>query len=348
MGPAEQLVGMELPNGWRVAEKLTPGESATGASFSVGYKVQNADGRVAFMKAMDYSAAYDSDNFPEVAAAISQAYLFEKDICEACRDRHLDRVASAIDGGTMRADPKNPYTNVNYLIFALATEGDVRHFLDAGKRVDLAFTVRILHHVAVGLSQLHSAEMAHQDLKPSNVLVYSTETGSRIGDLGRAWAKAIRAPHDRKRIAGTKGYAPPELLYMDDTFGEDSRRYACDLYHLGSLITFLFCRLNMSGLLVNTLTPEHRPICWAGSFEDVLPYLRDAFAKSLEQLAMHVPERIREQMIRIVSELCEPDPTKRGHPLNRQGHTFQFSLERYITEFDVLATRLDIEARNRR
>ena len=42
---------------------------------------------------------------------------------------------------------------------------------------------------AAALRQLHAAQMAHQDLKPSNVLVFKAEGMSKLGDMGRAWSK---------------------------------------------------------------------------------------------------------------------------------------------------------------
>ena len=58
------------------------------------------------------------------------------------------------------------------------------HRLDDEATLDLVFMMGTLHHVSLGLSQLHRAEIAHQDLNPSNVLVFESGKSSKICDLG--------------------------------------------------------------------------------------------------------------------------------------------------------------------
>src|SRR5205823_2049082 len=66
-----------------------------------------------------------------------------------------------------------------------------------------------LHHIATGLYQLHSAEVAHQDLKPSNILVFEGST-SKIADLGCASVKGVASPRDSAAFAGDRTYAPTD------------------------------------------------------------------------------------------------------------------------------------------
>ncbi len=167
---------------------------------------------------------------------MTNAYLFEKKVCEKCRDHSLKRVVHAIESSFVLIDPNNPFTKVEYLIFELAEGGDIRAHLDAQQNFDIAFVLRTLHHVATGLEELHRANIAHQDLKPSNVLVFNNSAGSKIADFGRAWAKDFRSPFDELPVAGQTGYAPPELLYGDVASQVSVRRFGCDAYHLGSLV----------------------------------------------------------------------------------------------------------------
>jgi hypothetical protein len=51
-------VGLTLPSGWVVTEKIQRLANATGGQFSCGYKVQR-DGGIAFLKALDYSKAQE-------------------------------------------------------------------------------------------------------------------------------------------------------------------------------------------------------------------------------------------------------------------------------------------------
>jgi serine/threonine protein kinase len=336
MRPAEQLLGLHLNDGWIVDSLVSRSPTATGGTFSVGYVVRNSSGQKAFLKALDYSEAFRSPNPPEFLQWMTSAYLFEKNICEQCRDFNLGRVARAIGSGNVLPDPSHAANRVDYLIFELAA-GDIRSQLDAQHELDVVFVLRTLHHVATGIGQMHTADMAHQDLKPSNVLVFPDGQGSKVGDLGRAWSKTLPAPHDASDVAGDRGYAPPEALYGSVSPDTHVRRFGCDVYHLGSLATFLFTRVHMGALLLKALAPEHRPIAWTGTYAEVLPYVHAAFELTLQTIAASVPVSVRTKLIEMIAELCQPDPELRGHPSNRGLGRRQFDLERYISRFDYLA-----------
>jgi hypothetical protein len=111
---------------------------------------------------------------------------------------------------------------------------------------------------------------------------------------------------------------------------------------LGSLVVFLFSGVHINALIAKHLAPDYHPKNWIGPYDAVLPYLQEAFAKALRELSAHVPADVREDVTEVVAQLCEPDPAKRGHPLNRVGHTQQHGLERYISRFNVLATKAEL------
>jgi len=224
--------------------------------------------------------------------------------------------------------------------------------IDANADLDIAFALRTLHHASVGLSQLHRVNVAHQDLKPSNVLVFRG-AGSKVGDLGRAWAKDMPAPHDEaKPCAGDLTYAPPELLYQQISSDDRVRRFACDMYQLGSLAVFIFTRAHMNALLFSHIAPVHNHNAWGGTYADVLPYVQAAFAETMAEFKGRLPDRMKsgrleDELVLVVSQLCEPDPSKRGHPHCRQGAGNQYSLERYISIFNRLAFTAEIQLRTK-
>lgn len=335
--PAEDLEGKSLDGGWVVDQKVAPRPTATGGCFSTGYLVSHPDGRKGFLKAMDFSTAFHSAHFVDVMNALTEAYIFEREICLQCQAARVTRVVHAIDHGHTGA---GPLARVEYLIFERA-DGDIRAILDQQKTFDLAFALRTLHGTAAALQQMHNAEMAHQDLKPSNVLVFTAEGTSKLGDLGRAWARCLPAPHDGYRFAGDPGYAPPELRY-GVALDEDAKRYGYDAYLLGSLVVFLFTRVHINGLVAKNLDPSFgakSPLTYA----EALPYLQNAFAEALREFGSAVPEPIRAKLTKVVAELCEPDHSKRGDPSASSRR--RFSLERYISTFDLLACRAEYDLR---
>jgi serine/threonine protein kinase len=225
---------------------------------------------------------------------------------------------------------------VQYLIFEKA-DGDVRQQLAAFDVFDLRWKFLCLRHVATALKQLHGERIAHQDVKPSNVLLFKGD--SKLADLGRAACQDVSAPHEGFFVPGDPSYAPPELLYGFVSPEWTIRRLGCDIYLLGSMVVWFFTGLGSTALLVDRLHETHRPTSWRGTYSEVLPYLRDAFGQVLENFRVDVPAGSAADLSRIVQELCEPDPALRGHPKERTRPGNRFSLERYISAFDLLAAR---------
>jgi len=126
-------------------------------------------------------------------------------------------------------------------------DGDIRkrmHFVD---ELDVVWSLKSLHSIAVGLKQLHGIEVSHQDLKPSNILVFREE--SKIGDMGRSVSRRLPSPYDNLQFSGDKNYAPPEILYGFQEPDWFKRTYSTDCYLLGSLIVFYFTGISMTALL---------------------------------------------------------------------------------------------------
>ncbi len=104
----------------------------------------------------------------------------------------------------------------------------------------------------------------------------------------------------------------------------------------------MFTGLNATSLLLSKMVADHHPRTWKGTYTEVLPYLKDAFGLALESFAMTVPnEPFRTDLRSLVSFLCEPDLSLRGHPLNRTGHAVRLSLERFLSKLDLLARKAE-------
>jgi len=336
--PAEKLAGLKLDGNWGVKEKIPQSMSATGGCFSHGYLVEDASGRRAFLKALDFSKAFTGKDPTRLLEAMTTAYNFEVDLLKHCRDKRLEHVVHAIHEGHIQIDP-SPLGNVPYIIFEYA-EKDSRRMRELMAALDYAMIFRTLHNVANGLMQLHKHGIAHQDLKPSNILVFSKKL-SKIGDLGRASHKGHTSPWEGLRIPGDSTYAPPELLYGHIDPDWTRRRLGSDLYMLGSLFIFFLTGLSMTALLKAELDESHNWGNWRGTYDEVLPYIQNAFSKILERFGREISGNYKDSMLRVVRELCNPKPELRGHPKSFTGMQNQYSLERYVTELDVLAKKVE-------
>jgi len=155
------LEGLELANGWKVIKKIVPGANSTGGNFSVPYLVQKVDGKKtkhAFLKALNWRRLAGSKDFARAVQEHITAFNFERDTLELCRDRKLRRIAMLLDAGQHQT-PNNQLP-VCYIIFEMADGGDARKQLAKFGKLDLAWTLRTLHHIAVGLQQLHGEASA--------------------------------------------------------------------------------------------------------------------------------------------------------------------------------------------
>src|SRR5688500_2118674 len=90
--PATRLLGAKLAGGWTVTKKLERPPNATGGQFSAGYEVENEDGRRGFLKALDFSAAFDNPDPARELQAMTTAFNFERDLLERCKAKRLDKV----------------------------------------------------------------------------------------------------------------------------------------------------------------------------------------------------------------------------------------------------------------
>lgn len=339
--PAERVLQIsELPNGWKIVNKMAKNGSNTGGKFSVGYTVAKGD-RQGFLKALDLSGALRSRDVAQTLSDLLDTYRYERKLLELCRAKNLNHVASTIDHGQIGAGELHPVLPVPYLIFDLA-DGDIRSKLDLSDKFDLAFCLRALHHCAVGLSQLHNHRIAHQDLKPSNVLVFG-ESYCRVSDLGRSTLQGEESPADQYSIPGDQKYAPPELLYGSKLSERSIGPIACDLYHLGSLAYFFFTKVGITPVWYQHLPHKLRPRVWTQDYEDVLPFVRDAHESAIDDFEKLVPCEIRGKLGECVRQLCEPDPNLRGHPANKGPNSNPYSLTRYITRFDLLAKKAEFQ-----
>jgi hypothetical protein len=111
------------------------------------------------------------------------------------------------------------------------------------------------------------------------------------------------------------------------------------------MVVFFSTSLGITHLWLKHLDESLRPPQnYLGRYQEVLPYVRQAFDAAISEFRKHIkPPSIADELCGIVSQLCDPDPRYRGHPLDRA--TNQFSVERYMSRFDALARHAEVSLR---
>jgi eukaryotic-like serine/threonine-protein kinase len=257
--PAEMLAGLELSGRWKVVERIPSLPGGTGSSFSTPY-IAERDGHRAFLKAIDFTQALAADDPARALEELTRIFNFERDLVQACTSRGMRNIIRSQDEGSVSVPNGGPVPRVNYLIFELGA-GDIRRVMRLSTDLDGAWAFRSLKDIALGLTQLHSVGIAHQDVKPSNVV--AVDGRFKLADLGRASQRGTSGPFDATRCAGDPNYVTPEQMYGFQLNDWDARRRAVDLYHLGSMLLFLLTGVTASAGLVSNLAEAHLPPPWA-------------------------------------------------------------------------------------
>jgi serine/threonine protein kinase len=344
---AHNLLNLTLKTGWTVKEKIERKANHTGATFSVGYLVEK-DGEICFLKAFDFGSFLsmaqpkngdEEIDVMDVVNDMTTAFRYERDLSRHCRDNHVTKVSFVRESGQQTVLGYS-ITIVPYLIFDLA-DGDVRTRLEFSEKLDYSWRFKSLRDIAVGLKQLHKIEVSHQDLKPSNVLVYKTE--SKLGDLGRSICLAIDGPYNKKAFTGDWTYAPPEMMYGYYEKEWLKRVCATDCYLLGSLIVFYFIGISMSALLRKHIPDNFSWERWRGPFADIQTYLENAFQIALIEFGENIKKQeYKQELTQIVKYLCHPFPEKRGHPKAIAINGSNYDFERVISQLDLLRRKAEI------
>ena len=333
---AANLSGRHLKGGYEVVKIIEKEVYSTGSFFSVCYLAKK-DNEKYFLKAFDFSKFFQisspNQSVTDIMSSMLEAYNYEKNLSDFCKDKHVTKILHVqyaaeenIEGFT--------YPLVPFLIFQLA-DGDVRKNLHFSNNIDISWRLKTLRDISVGLKQLHLIEISHQDIKPSNILMIGEET--KIGDLGRAICMKIKCPYSELWYSGDLNYAPPEILYNYYLTDWKKRVFATDCYALGSLIVFFFTGINMSAMIAKNMESEFHWAAWKGSYEEVKPYLINAFSRAVDEFQNKFADtKLGISLKWMVQKLCYPVPEMRGHPRTISYERNQYNMERFITQLDLL------------
>jgi eukaryotic-like serine/threonine-protein kinase len=135
-----------------------------------------------------------------------------------------------------------------------------------------------------------------------------------------------------------------DLFYDPRTKRTFPERCLADIYLLGSLFFFYFAQCSATQA-INAKIKGFTGINFTNvDFENDLPYIRLAFQEALLDLESEIQplaSKLTPSIIELVSHLCEPDPKLRGDPKNIGSRVPQYSLERFISRFNLLAQKAE-------
>lgn len=346
--PASLLTGQTLPSGWTLVQQLAKSPGGSGSNFCVGY-IAERKGQKAFVKAIDFvDALKDPDPIAKLGKLTSLA-TFEREAMELCEAQNLSRLIRLISFEYVNLDPAlNPMNQVYCLIMEIGA-GDLRKQLSHVDVFSCSAVFAILSDVALGMSQLHRHGVAHQDVKPSNVISMTDmsvpkDSLFKVGDLGRVVRKDKMGPYDAYSWPGDGNYAPPERWYGLVPSQWTDARESSDAYMLGSLVFFLLTGTPLQPILTSRMPAMVSPGIWTGGYTEPLIQVIRSLQLNIvaDTLVPKLPASLKDTVVATVKELIDPDPYKRGDRRARAQQGNPVGLERFVPRFRQLSNQAGI------
>lgn len=359
--PRNQLVGRTIRDGWKIVERLDKKEGDSGGTFGTGYLATRDEGEMAFVKAIDFMSSMQGENIAATLLRVTQEFEFERQVLEFCTNRGMTKVLRFYGHDQVSADNSaNPLMMVSCLIME-AGDKDLRRLVNtngAGAAASCAWNLFILSDVALAVSQLHAGNIAHHDIKPSNVIATKTNGSGhpqektpspfgqvcarqevKVGDLGRALRRDRAGPYDDLGFAGDPRYQPVEAFYGHVPSDWVDSREAADAYMVGSLIVYLFTGVSLQDLIARYIPAQFFPSAWRGQYDETLiTVLVDATSRALhEHLRPALPAEHVDGVLSIARSLTHPDPTRRGDPKARRQLGRPVGMDRVHQKLSLIA-----------
>jgi serine/threonine protein kinase len=180
----------------------------------------------------------------------------------------------------------------------------------------------ILRHIVRGTHQMHMGGVVHRDLKSENVLMMAGKGKNftaKVSDLGRS--RAVKEPARFLANAYLAGrgdlrFAPPELLWLLGADDATAFRRA-DLYLIGSVFFELATSQGITSLAFGNVSTVLKmaaamdPTQREREYRARLAETRARYEVPFSLFANEVGPVLRDEALRLLRQLCDPDPYKR-------------------------------------
>ncbi|HIM31974.1 MAG: serine/threonine-protein kinase [Pirellulaceae bacterium] len=144
---------------------------------------------------------------------------------QICREAQLAKDVSHPNLSALLA--ANVQTALPYMVFPYIDGVSVRTLLDRQTQLPIAIALWVVRQASDALQVVHQAGFRHADIKPANLLVANNWHVTLI-DLGLAQPLCRDADYHQQWLAGSMGYAAPELFSVGTEVTEKA-----DVYSLG-------------------------------------------------------------------------------------------------------------------
>ena len=343
----DSLIGQKTETKWYVKDQISKLPDSTGGNFSVGYVVEDENKTEYFLKATD--ARLISGGYRNKLKQIGETFSlqqFERDLIDHFSKPGINRIVKGIDYGETIKEYEGLGVEVFFIIFEKART-DVRNFLGELKPTEFKHIPIFVHNLAIGLRQIHSNDITHNDIKPSNFL-YFDATLQKISDFGSATSENIRSPNDPEDFLGDPNYYPPEAWgykfrppYSGHFVSIEFRKLG-DLYMLGSMIYYFITGSSLNLQISSKMSNDHKSRIPNIEFSDAIEYLDNIHGQVIFEMKQWLSERIGEKsfqsFIRItdaVKNYTRIDPENRGEPKNEKLGLIKTDLQRLISHSDL-------------
>lgn len=341
---AEDLAGVVISQRFRLERRLHISKQKSGGNFGVGYIATDLQaGHQRFVKVVDFrKRLHELDELREILDWAK----FEVVMHQACL--RMSKVVRMVAHGELAFLEPGVLEPYNFICVVMELgDGDIKDHLDYSPSGSSYWKLWVLREISLAVVQMERASLAHNDIKPSNIIRFPS-VGDRhnikLGDVGRAVTKDGVGPFDDWIWAGDPRHKPIETLYGYQEQEWQDRSTAADAYMLGNLACFLFAGASMTERVISSLPPDLRPGQFVGGYRQIIDVVKHAWNTILEeQIFPNIPGHSREELSLIIRWLTDPDPVIRGEPKARKAGGL--GLERIHSRLERMSKYAQVQER---